>query len=228
MTYDDRVKIMFETKQMISDLLETAGFTGENILLLVRNLYQHGEKLVNVIEREKGITQHIECKSGCSYCCYAQVSLTPPEAFLISSYIRDNYSLKNMDLLMKRTSNNIRLTRDKSLEERIKVWGKTPCIFLEDTKCSIYDVRPFICRAWHSLSAEQCKNAFNSGDKESEIDSTPYRNIIYGAIREALMDTCVDAGCESETIAITDSIKTILNHPSPENAWINGELLFHD
>lgn len=212
---------------MASDILKTAGYNNDSILLLMKNLYQYGEKLVESIERKMGIENKIECKMGCSYCCYAQVSLTPPEAFLIGHFIRENYSLKKTDDLMKRSSNNIRLTKNKSIEERIDHWEKTPCIFLDKDVCSIYEVRPFICRAWHSLSVDQCMKAFHSGDKNAEIDSTPYRNIILGGVREGLSNACEQIGCESEPFIITSAIKTILNHHSPGEAWIKGELLFH-
>jgi Fe-S-cluster containining protein len=226
MTLDDRNTIVANTTMMADDIFRTIGKTNEAILLLVKNLYRYGEKLTRSIEDEKGITDKIACKKGCSHCCYAQVSLTPPEAFFIVQFIRENYSLRKKDQLVKRVSKNIRLTKDKSLDERVEVWHQTPCIFLEDGICSIHEVRPFICRAWHSLSAEQCLNALNSGDKEAEIDTTPYRNTIYGAIRQGLSEATDHIGCESDPIIITHAIKVILNHPAPEAAWLSGETLF--
>lgn len=228
MTQNDRNTIIKQAEEMASDIFKAAGKNNETLLLLVENLYRYGEKRVDAIEREKGIQGKIACKKGCDHCCYAQVSLTPPEAFLIVQCIKNTYSLKKRDALMKRVTGNLRLTQDKSIDERIDVWQQTPCIFLENGACSIYNVRPLICRAWHSLSADQCLKAFHSGDKNAEIDSTPYRNAIYGAIREGLVNACETIGLTCNPFVITRSIKTILNHPAPDEAWFMGEFLFDE
>ena len=227
MVLNDRIVIVKKAETIASDIFKIGAKNMDTALLLIRSLYKYGEDLVETIERKKKIPGKIECKVGCSYCCYAQVSLTPPEAVFIGHFIKENYSLRQTDALMKRSTGNIRLTKGKSLEERIDIWEKTPCIFLENDKCSIYEVRPFICRAWHSLSVDQCERAFHSGNKDAEIDSTPYRNIIFGAVRDGLSNACDLYGCESIPIEIASSIKIILQHPSPEEAWIKGEKLFN-
>lgn len=227
MTTTKRSDIFKKAYDLAIDILKTGGTNKDTALLLMQNLYKFGGNLVERIERQEGIDLKIDCKIGCSFCCYSQVSLTPAEAVLISGYIKDNYSLKKTDTLMKRATNNLRLIKGKSEDERIGLWEKTPCIFLEDDACSIYDVRPFICRAWHSLSVDQCSVAFHTSDRDAEIDSTPYRNIIYGAVRDGLLHACDAFNCETGTIELTNSIKIILKHPEPVDAWINGERLFH-
>lgn len=227
MTLTKRSDILQKAYDMAMDIFRTGGKNEETALMLTRNLIKYGENLVERIEREKGIKHKIDCKIGCSFCCYSRISLTPAEAVLISHFIKENYSLQKTDALLKRATNNLRLTQDKSEEERINLWGKTPCIFLHDDTCSIYDVRPFICRAWHSLSADQCSVAFHTSDKDAEIDTTPFRNIILGAVRDGLSHACEAFNCETQPIELTSSIKIILNHPEPVLAWINGEPLFH-
>lgn len=227
MTLTKKSDIVQKAYDLAIDILKTGGKNEETALLLTRNLYKFGEDLVERIERQKGIDLKIDCKIGCSFCCYSRVSLTPAEAILISHYIKENYSLKKTDDLLKRATNNLRITQGKSDEERINLWGKTPCIFLQDDTCSIYNVRPLICRAWHSLSADQCSVAFHTSDKDAEIDTTPFRNIIIGAVRDGLSHACEAFDCETKPIELTSSIKIILNHPEPVEAWINGEDLFH-
>lgn len=227
MTLNSRNSIVKKAESMAADIFKAGGKTKETALLLAKNLYIFGEDQVDSIERKEGLTHKIECSMGCSYCCYSQVSLTPPEVVLIGSFIKENYSLSKTDALMKKANKNIRLTMGKSADERIDLWEKTPCIFLDDDVCSIYEARPLICRAWHSLSADQCRKAFHSNDKNAEIDSTPFRNIILGAVRDGLSRACNTVGCESKPIDITRSIKIILQHPDPAYAWINGEPLFH-
>jgi Fe-S-cluster containining protein len=227
MTGNDRNTIVKKAEQIALDIFDAGGRTRETVQLLARNLYRFGDKLVDTVERQQNLISKIECKVGCSFCCHAEISLTPAETLLIRNYIIDHYSLKKIDTLMKRAVSNIRLTKGKSQEERIDAWDKTPCIFLEKDKCDIYDVRPFICRAWHSLSVDQCRKAFNTGDRDAEIDSTPYRNAIYGAVREGLSNICAFHGCEWKPVELSSAIRFIVNHPAPDEAWIAGEKLFN-
>lgn len=227
MTLTKRSEIFKKAYDLAIDILKTGGPNKETALLLTQNLYKIAEKIVDDVERQEGIAEKIDCRIGCSFCCYSKVSLIPAEAVLISHYIRENYSLQKTDALMKRATSNLRLVKGKTEDEWIDLWEKTPCIFLEDDACSIHRVRPFVCRAWHSLSADQCSVAFHTSDKDAEIDSTPFRNIIFGAVRDGLIHACDALNCETGIIELTSSIKTILNHPEPVKAWIRGEFLFH-
>jgi Fe-S-cluster containining protein len=129
------------------DIFNTGSPNKETALYIAEQLHQYGDRLTAEAEREQNLTGKIECNVGCCYCCYSTVYISPVEAILIGHFVTENYSLKKIDALIKRAMNNIRLTSGKTREERIVVWEKTPCIFLENEKCSIYSVRPFTCRA---------------------------------------------------------------------------------
>ncbi len=221
---DDALKIKAE--EITAEIIQQTNKSDETALQIMDNLYSFGESIVERTETKGNLTKNIKCSKGCSYCCYAQVSVTPPEAIFIGNYLNENYSLSQTDQLLKHIRHNISLTDGKSLEERVLVWEQTPCIFLFDGVCSIHPVRPFICRAWHSLSVTQCKDAFDSRKEDAEIDSYPYRNYILGTIRDGMSEVLNNMGCESEPVEISIAIKAILNHPSPEQSWINGEKIF--
>ncbi len=215
-----------KAEEISNDIMRLTKKTNETVSKLMENLYSFGEEVVDKTESKENLQANIKCSKGCSYCCYAQISLTPPEAIYIATHLKEFYSLKQTDLLLKHIKHNISLTRGKSIEERIRVWEHTPCIFLDETVCSIHMVRPFICRAWHSLSVEQCKSAFDSRNKEAEIDSYPYRNFILGAIRDGMSDACKSHGYQHQPEEISVAIKAVLSHPSPEQAWLEGEPVF--
>lgn len=227
MTPDETNYLVKKAENLVSDIFKTQGKNRDTVSIIMKKLYQLGDELVETTEKKENVANKIDCKVGCSYCCYTQVALTPAEALLIGQSVKENYSLKQTDSLMKRISSTLRSAKGKSPEELVLFWGKTPCIFLENEKCSIYNVRPFICRAWHSLSIDQCKRAFESGDQDAEIDSTPFRGLILGALREGLSHMCESLGCESKPTDLPTSLKTILSHSDPCEAWIKGEILFH-
>ena len=71
------------------------------------------------------------CKKGCSNCCYQRVMLSQSEANMIASNIGKSA---------------VQLPPDYKIEG-IDYYNKsTPCTFLVNNSCSIYEHRPFMCR----------------------------------------------------------------------------------
>lgn len=69
------------------------------------------------------------CSRGCSHCCKIDVSITGFEAYYIQ--------MKTGNRLNSKISLSFNNTSD--------------CPFLKKNSCSIYQHRPFVCRAYHSL-----------------------------------------------------------------------------
>lgn len=89
-------------------------------------------KLQELVSEVRAVAdQYVACKQGCSACCYTRVMMSQTEADAIGHKIgrpavqlRPSYVLPDMD-----------------------AYGKnTPCTFLENNACSIYEHRPFVCR----------------------------------------------------------------------------------
>lgn len=70
------------------------------------------------------------CKSGCSKCCFTDISVFDVEADLI----RDWHQQLSID-------DKIKLNQDWEVKSEIGA-----CTFLFEDKCTIYNVRPIICR----------------------------------------------------------------------------------
>lgn len=183
-----------------------------------------GENLVEGVEAEEETARLISCEKGCSYCCHAQVKVTAFEAMLIGAWIAENFDAPMKEGLLSRIDENLTLTGGRSLAERVTVWECTPCIFLENHACTIYPVRPLICRAWHSTSREQCLAAFEAKDHRAEIDNTPYRNYILGMVRAGLGDALDQMGHVGAPVEITRALKIVLESPEPLAAWTKENL----
>lgn len=96
---------------------------------------------------DKATAGLVPCKAGCSHCCYMAVNVTYQEAEAIS---------KATGKPLQALGHDSDKTTD---EENIKRYEGTPCPFLVDNQCSIYDVRPFSCRAHYSVDSDNllCK-----------------------------------------------------------------------
>lgn len=76
---------------------------------------------------------HVACKPGCDACCHMQIEITQDEADRIGQFT-SRVPLKLRPIVQ--TTPISRLGRPG-----------TPCPFLVDHACSIYEARPFVCRS---------------------------------------------------------------------------------
>jgi len=168
----------------------------------------------------------VDCEAGCSYCCYSQIKLMPAEALLIFSWIEDKFKGRDQDLLEGRIRNNRQITEGKSLESRVMVKESSPCIFLEEGNCSIYPVRPLICRSWASYSRSKCIEAFGSGNHNAEIETSSSSNYVFYVARETVRNVCRSHGLESEPLELPRAMDCCLSVNDPFARWLRGEPVF--
>ena len=98
--------------------------------------------------------KEIQCKAGCTACCFIDVDISGDEAAIILNYCKEN---------------GIEIDREY-LTKQAAVGRKTysplsRCVFLKDNLCSIYPVRPIACRKhWVKTDPSLCdfsKNIIN-------------------------------------------------------------------
>lgn len=101
---------------------------------------------------------NLDCRAGCSHCCIVNVSVLQPEAASIAAHLANHRSDFELDDMHQKLSALERETRWLDDEERIMT--KKNCAFLNDAgSCSIYPVRPLLCRAVTSTDASACKES---------------------------------------------------------------------
>ena len=84
---------------------------------------------------------YVACSKGCSSCCKINVTISQMEANLIA----EKTGIKSKQLA---------LSQSHSPDKFIGI----PCVFLKNGSCSIYDIRPFVCRKhiWFDTTAYWC------------------------------------------------------------------------
>jgi len=95
-----------------------------------------------------------ECKPGCTYCCSARVEVSDPEAFYIARHIQHMPAEKKLPLLERLRQKAAEYGTVSAPGDALK---PQPCAFLQDGLCSIYSIRPAVCRKAHSLSVKACE-----------------------------------------------------------------------
>ena len=117
-------------------------------------------EVLSVIERDAADAP--ACTAGCHYCCHVHVDATPAEVAGVARHLRATRSateLADLVALLASRRHVSAMTDDERWEAKI------PCALLGgDGKCTVYEVRPLRCRAFHSSSVDVCRDAFAGVD----------------------------------------------------------------
>jgi Fe-S-cluster containining protein len=183
--YNYGVPAFDRLKEKIRDEFETIEGSA---LPIIMNFFQYINDL-NELFREKSL-----CKSKCPECCSKHIAVSDLEIDLINNHIKEK-KLKFVQIKPKK-----KLCEDEYCEDKYneKYSGKE-CIFLENDICSIYSVRPFVCRIFIFLKNGDTKCAPINYIKENYIN---VGNIIKGAYcliisgKERLQDISKSSLCQ--------------------------------
>ncbi|MCS0592524.1 YkgJ family cysteine cluster protein [Massilia norwichensis] len=116
------------------------------------------------------LAPYVACKSGCSECCRMNTVIYEHEAIRLAEV-----SGRKMSSLPFRPPSVVHA-------EGMKFNGK-PRPFLVDSKCSVYEDRPLLCRTHHSLreSADECSMDIPAAEQvrppmyDPDVLEAPYR-----------------------------------------------------
>jgi len=118
----------------------------------------------------------LKCRKGCSYCCNDIILVHPGHLQVILNYLANNGDAKRNFLLKYSTWDNdfepyreqfwdsiVNFKVKYNVYKKITSNFKSACPFLMDGCCSIYDVRPIVCRTWFAKrSLLSCKFGWKS------------------------------------------------------------------
>lgn len=103
-------------------------------------LKQLHQKILGHQQRVEGnYPQGMQCKNGCSQCCYVSLSVFNIEAQLIKDWFTA-LEISEKEVLKEKWLAPVQV------KENFFGEAKESCPFLLNESCSIYEVRPIICR----------------------------------------------------------------------------------
>jgi len=107
------------------------------------------------------------CRPGCAHCCHQAVGVVAPEALAIHEHLRSTRTPGELEAVVLRIRTADDRTRGLTSAERQS--PDLPCPFLEEDRCSIYEVRPLACRGTNSLDAGACERSPRDPDARAEL-----------------------------------------------------------
>ena len=183
------------------------------VLRLAQQVHQGMSATIDALPSK---AQHA-CAPGCSFCCYLPVDVLAPEAFRIAAYLKQTRSPGEMGELLYRLGAHGQPD-----------FGVRPCVFLADGHCSIYEVRPMVCRGYNSLSKERCEAYYH----DASVDLKGTKDRVAGRLAEAMEEGVIAGlnalGLDSEWYDLPSAVLRALGTTNGPARWARGETVFQD
>jgi Fe-S-cluster containining protein len=175
----------------------------------------------------RGTAGTISCGDGCDACCHQIVGATPLELLVIADHLAAHEG--TLDSLRERA--RILANAARTVGRQGRSSPAHPCVFLVNHRCSIYEVRPLICRGINALDRAICETLLNDArERETRRQrgegSPGYVEPVHAA--HALSAGLQIALFELYTLAmhpldLTLAVDHILNvEPIALEIWLNG------
>ena len=172
------------------------------------------------IEVTVGVVRlRVACTAGCSHCCVSPVTVISSEALAIAAHIRDTFSEAQMAALAGR------FAAYRPVDPRGAPGSLCP--LNEDGMCSVYAVRPFNCRTFHSLDVRACERFFRDGVGPSERLEEPNRADRFGFFWQSADVAFLALGLDTRDLDFIPALLIALGEPDAVSRLLGGEALFH-
>ena len=158
----------------------------------------------------------LACAKGCATCCHNWVSATAPEIFLLARALgEDATAIARVRSAADRT---------RGLDRERRVHGGEACALLAENLCSVYAVRPLVCRAYVSASLPACLAAFGGGPAQIPM---PTRYVQLRASHDhALWAALRAADLPDASYELNEAVARVLGDTEAEARWLAGEDVF--
>ena len=172
---------------------------------------------------DKKVRLRLACSAGCNHCCTSLVSVIGPEAVLIAEYIKATFTPAH------RASLDARIDAHAQTMAEGLAAGPRPtqmCPLNVDGKCSVYAVRPFNCRKWHSFDEPACRQAFIGGDRTVVIPRANVRADSSGLVWQSVVAAFSARGVDCAELDLLPALKTALATERVAGRFVAGEPIF--
>jgi Fe-S-cluster containining protein len=156
---NDLKRIAIDEKQKVKTSLGVTGFN--------KTVKQFFIRLDSALEIANSQTEKKPaCAAGCAYCCNIKVEVSAQEVFVIKDYVLNNFAREKIQRVIAKALVNSEESKSITKEEQLAI--NQECAFLEEGKCSVYEVRPGKCRSYNSHDVSNCKDSY---DNPSDLTS---------------------------------------------------------
>ena len=166
------------------------------------------------------------CKTGCAWCCHLRVGVSIFEALVIFHEIKAQATAEGLAFLKHR----ILKTSDRGdiLDENFWRTSRCPCPFLDldnTCRCLIYGLRPFSCRAFHSLDDAVCRRGYDLGI-QIQVPCFPLYRASVDLYSSVLIQAAAQKGLASFQVGFIQALEILFTDDTASERWLKGENVF--
>jgi Fe-S-cluster containining protein len=146
-----------------------------------------------------------DCAAGCAHCCQnPRVGVNATEAQALAAHVRA-LPLDERERVRQRVGAAAAMVREAAPGSAPRV---TCALLGDDARCSVYALRPFVCRRAHSFDVERCRKA--AAGEESDILSDARVLAVYGEIATAFREASAAFGADSGSFELHQALDILL------------------
>jgi Fe-S-cluster containining protein len=139
-----------------------AGIKLETVIGAAADAAHYADEAIAIVRDEYRPVLH--CKEGCSYCCCKPgVLTTVPELLRILDHIQSTFGQDAVSALVDRAKRYALQLEGRSFDDTTD--ESVPCPLLVEGRCSVYEVRPLVCRGYNSTNVDACRKAHEDADE---------------------------------------------------------------
>jgi len=203
--------------------------TPEPVTPLLAELQRISSEAEGFLRNDSADRSLIDCGPGCGSCCVVNVSTLLPEGIAIARFLRrlDDEQRRliseTLDLLWREI---------RGLDDEERMLMRRPCAFLDAQGCcSIYPVRPLLCRSISSTDARSCRDALAGKifGEDRPVLMHQFQQQLYQSLFTGYAAGLEAGGLDGRGFQLTGLIRFLLGDPGAErDLFAGGRLNWED
>ena len=160
----------------------------------------------------------VACRADCAYCCYVpSVFVTLPELARIVDRLQ-TWPVDQLEAVKARLEAHVAAQSSHAGSPA----ARPPCPLLVGQRCSVYGVRPLVCRGQHAYDVQQCKMRCETGTGET-TQLTVVLEVVRGAV-SGVVGAFKDMGAQGALLDLSRALLIALENPRVLVQAANGLL----
>jgi len=191
---------------------------------IAENAAEFADRLIKIAHAESSTAEMPACVKTCDSCCYLHTTASVPEVVLIAKTLEAREDVAALQALKNRIALHIARTDGLSASERQGV--RLACPLLVDRACSVYEVRPLVCRGWNSLDADRCRADLADPGAKLSASLNLKQYLAGGQVAQGMAEALHEAALDARLLDMVRGLAIALEHPDVGEEWLAGRRPF--